>query len=308
MSDKKEMKHKRKERAKRNLETLSQVRLTDYIPWGGILRGVLTIVILILLYLNWNPLVSYLASTLKYSVGLVQNQSEATVVANYLLVALTIATIAVEFIPFLFSWLNRPRISLKSISHFGNGYLRIKLGNEPERKLRLWMVYLEIWNSGRSPAFDPLVFVGMSNDKLSYLARSLGARTDAVTLEKQILALMANIYDTVEFDDLAIAFIQKGMKKIEYIPGRQDGKRFVLGFSFEGSKYFYLASIDSALLPKIELGDEKVQFVSVNFHARNSPKKILRVNIPSYFTSWDKVKFDYRAQEPLALLENQGQL
>ena len=139
--------------------------------------------------------------------------------------------------------------------------------------------------------------IALTDDELSYVQRSLGARTDAIPLERQVSALSANTYEGGDLDDLAIAFIEKGMKKIDDIPGRANGKRVVLGFSFQGGDQLYLASLESAELAKVQLGPGRKQYLSVNVYARNAAKKILRMNIPVYLDSWDKVKCDYRAQE-----------
>jgi hypothetical protein len=278
----------------------SQVR-RENIAWGRLIRGTVVFIILVLIIVYRDSIASLIANTLSKTSRLVQDQSQAAVVANYLLIVLILATIGVEMIPFFVRWANRPRLSLRSISHFGNGELRVRSGSTPERIVKVRTVYLEIWNDGRSPAFDPVVEATLTDQKIP---RLVPAQTDAVTLDKEIVALSSNVYDSTDLDDLAIAFIEKGMRKVQYIAGRQEGKRFVLGFAFEGGNHFYLASVSSALLPKIDFAQDKKQYLSVNCHARNASKKILRMNIPADLSSWDKVKFHYRAQEPSSATSN----
>lgn len=269
----------------------------EYLQKGLVIRGIATIILLVLVAVFWAQIVDSVASVLTGAKGQLESPADALVVANYLLVALIVVTILVEFVPFLTSWLNRPRVSLRSISHFGNGSLRIKKQDGAEKKLGIRTIYLEIWNAGRSPSYDPVVLISLTDWKISKWS-PIPINTDAVWLDKSITALDANAYDEQRLDDLAMAFMSRGMKRMDYVPGRGDGKRFVLGFSFEGGKNFYFPSLESALLAKPDLAEGKRQYLHVQFHARNSPKKILRTNIPAYFESWNKVKFDYRAVEP----------
>lgn len=92
---------RRKEKWEQQRKLLSQTRLSDYFEWGPVLKLALTVVALVLVVAKWGAITGYLAVGLVATKGLVENQANAAVVANYLLVLLILATVGVEFLPFL---------------------------------------------------------------------------------------------------------------------------------------------------------------------------------------------------------------
>jgi hypothetical protein len=97
----KDEKTRRRERLEQQKKLLSQTRLSDYFEWRPLLKIALTVVALALVIGNWGAITGYLAGGLVATKGLVENQANAAVVANYLLVLLILATVGVEFLPFL---------------------------------------------------------------------------------------------------------------------------------------------------------------------------------------------------------------
>ena len=92
---------RKKEKLEQQKKLLSQTRLSDYFEWGPFLKLALTVVALALVVANWGAVTGYLAGGLMATKGLVENQANAAVFANYLLVFLILATVGVEFLPFL---------------------------------------------------------------------------------------------------------------------------------------------------------------------------------------------------------------
>jgi hypothetical protein len=283
------------EQTKMVLKLLEEGRLGDWITRGMILKGVITLVILILIVVFRNSIISALSDWLIGFRGLIQNQTQALIVANYLLLGLIVVTILAEFIPNLISWFNRPKVYLSSIDHAHNGYLRVKKTNHQEERLGISIITASLRNSGRGTAMRPVLNVAHMNYKISSITPS---QTETILADKSITILPATVYSfNGDYDDLAIQFIKKGMKTVESIPGSNDGRRLILGFAFEGGDSFYFASLDAAFLDKVKLGETK-QRLSLKFYARNSPRpKTLKTNIPATFQSWNAVKFDYRRIE-----------
>lgn len=283
-------------------QIMKEGRLGEFIDWATVIRGLVTIAIIVLLVVFWGSIVDSLAGVLKDVGFSIQSQAEAALVANYLLLGLIVVTVFVEAIPYVVSWLNRPKIKLLSLAHSNSGYLRVREVGKEETKVNLRIVYADLWNDGRSPALNPVVIVSHTEYEAPKVFGV--AKEEAVWIDKQITPLPANVYDTEAWDELAIRFMEMGMKKVAYIPAHHDGKRFLIGFAFEGSDGFYYASMDSAFLDKVKFG--RTQYVHIGFHARNSKKKIFKMNIPAEFPSWDKVKFNYRSVEGPRAEESTG--
>lgn len=276
------------------LKLQQEGRLGEWITPGIILRTIVTMILLAIVVIYRNTMVNTLANWLLSLNGAIQSPTQAAVVANYLLLALIGVTVFAEFISYLIDWFNRPKFDLVSIDHAHNGYLRVKRPNNPEERIGLSIITASLRNTGRGMAVRPVVVASHTNYKISNLTPVF---TEASLLDKSITILPATVYQFAsDYDDLAIQFIKMGMKTIESVQGHKEGKRFVLGFAFDGGDSFYFASLDSAFLNKIRLGDTKER-VSLGVYARNLRKKTLKTNIPATFESWNNVKFDYRRIE-----------
>ena len=272
----------------------SERRLGDWITSWTILKAILALVVVILALVFRDQITDYIANWLLSAKGLIQDPSQASLVANYLLAALIGVTILAEFISNLVSWFNRPKVILASIDHGHSGYLRVKEGSQPERKEQVSIVYASLRNNGRDSARLPVVYATILDYKV---AGPIGAKTEASWIDKQITVLPANLYPfNGSYDDLAVQFIKRGMKVIDYIHGQGDGKRAILGFAFEHGKHFYFADLESAFINKVTLGSDSRR-LNLKFHARNAKGKTLKTNIPASFETWDSVKFDYRRIE-----------
>lgn len=179
---------KAEEVEKQRREVWSQINLHN-IAWGRVVGGIITIVVLLLLYLYWNPLVNFLATELKSGAGLIQSQSEAIVVANYLLVLLILATIGVEFISPLRDWLNRPKLSLHSFSYATN---TIEVSNPiGMSRVKVCIAYLNLYNNGRGIAEEPIVQMGLSDFKIPKLIK---VSMDMATFDKTAHLITASPY------------------------------------------------------------------------------------------------------------------
>jgi len=267
----------------------------DNIAWGRLIRGLIVAVIIALVIIYRGPITSSLATEMRQGAGALGSQSQALIVANYLLGLLILATIGVEFILPFKRWWNRPKLRLHSFSYAMNS-LTLKpdegdavIGARPSRKIRI--VYLNLWNDGNDAANEPIVFVNTYQKKLSKLIPTFD--TDLATIDKSITIIRANTYAKTNDDDLAVEFMRKGLKKVEYLAGHHEGKRFVLGFSFEEGKHFYFASEEGARPTRQKFQKDPIYACFVA-RARNAKKKQLKLWVRMDIQSWDTVKLDYR--------------
>jgi hypothetical protein len=91
---------KAKELREQRKEVFSLINRQN-IAYRRIVKVIITIVALVVIYLNWSFLVSHLATFLTKGTNIIQDTAQAPIVANYLLLILIIATVGVESFPFL---------------------------------------------------------------------------------------------------------------------------------------------------------------------------------------------------------------
>ena len=281
---------KRNEMLDLNKQVWSQVGKTG-INKRKTALNLISIAVIVILVVFWNQITSFLAAEIHQKLGLLESQSQALVVANWLLFLLILATVGVEGIPIVRDWWNKPDLHLNSFTYRMNK-LRIK---DPktgiEAPLKLFTVYANLFNDGRGEAEEPYIFAEAFPKKLS---RLLPYNFGASTIDRTLTRISANVYERTNDDDLAADFIQRGTKKVEYIPGHHNGKRLLLGFAFEGGSHFYWASgADDPEPSKIKFQSEP-GFATFQGLCRKRKAQMLKMNLKMELSAWDKVKFpDY---------------
>lgn len=94
---------KAEEMKKQRKKVYSQINRHN-IAYRRIIKTIITVIALVIIYFNWNFLVSHLAGFLTQGVNVIQNRDQASVVANWLLFILIIATVGVEFMKVQRGW------------------------------------------------------------------------------------------------------------------------------------------------------------------------------------------------------------
>jgi hypothetical protein len=277
---------KRDELLKQNEEVWSRIGKGG-INWRKAILNIISVILIILIIIFWDPLTTFLANELRENIRLLGNQTQASVVANYLLAILILATVGVEFIPILRDWRSSPNLRLHSFSYVVNTIRVINHETGTEEPRKVYTVYLNLYNEGRGEAIEPQVLAEAFPNKLP---RFLPSDFGASTINRELTHLSANVYEHPKHDELASDFIEKGMKKVDYIPGHHSGRRFVLGFAFEGGSHFYWASAEGPEQLKVKLQTEP-GYASFLGLSRGKKKKTLKMNTRMDLAEWDKVKF-----------------
>jgi hypothetical protein len=160
------------------------------------------------------------------------------------------------------------------------------------------VVYLNLFNDGRGAALFPEVHLMVFPKKLiSFVHYTLDMMVLSKFTQRVASETYANTLDEENIpgseDALALEFLDRA-KTIEHLYGHKEGKRFLLGYAFEGGSQFYFASERSAMPPKTKFAAQ-TQYVTFQGVARNADKnKIIGFNIPLDISAWEKVRFDYK--------------
>jgi len=261
------------------------------------LPGLVLISVLIVGFLKRAYLYSLVTTSFRAAKVSISSWLPTTLGANYLLTVLIATTAGVAFVPSVIRWANRPRLSLHGVF-----YATTKLRKNEEGKSRpgrgIYLVFVELWNSGRDAATEPVVGTQIFEEKVPKMAELMGnMETDISLLDSIVHQVTTAMYAETEDDDLANQFLKKGVTKVQYLTGPKQGKKMLFGFAFENGNKFYLPSKESIEPLILPIGDGKDRFAWFQSQARNSRPKVIAKNVKLTLARWNEVKLDYKSRE-----------
>lgn len=208
--------------------------------------------------------------------------------ANYLLVILIVVTAGGYFVNSLINWVRRPQPSLRRFEYEST---KLKMGypltGQVTHERGIYLVFLDLWNSGYESIRDPVVEMVVTDQKLGLVNPDLYV----CNLNKFVSLIESKTWwEVLPDDDLAIEFLKTGLSVVDAVPSKQEGRQVLIGFAFEKGSQFYIATELAIRLRKVELGEEKKKYLSFIARGSNRQKKIMERNALLELPAWDKIK------------------